>query len=403
MKKQIYIYPIKSLMSHGETIGEDSLKLLNELKNRLPQYQFNFYKEDEKIDSNKFNLILVQSGGSEAIFKNKIYKEYAGPYYLLTYGSCNSLAASLEILTYLKDNNEKGEVLHGDIEYISKRIDFLFDDKKEETNIRLGILGKPSDWLISSDVDKNKCKKIFGIDLIDIDQDEVIDSIKSIDEDKIKEASSYKYDQKEIKKALKIYKGIEKIIKEHNLDGFTIRCFDILTAIKSSACLGLALFNKDDIVASCEGDVPAMLTAQVIKNKLGLHAFQANPQWINPVDNTIEFAHCTLPLDMATSYCLDTHFESGIGVGIHGELKKGPVTIIKIDSSLSQYYVEEGELIENEYRKDRCRTQIKIKLDTPVTYFLKSSLGNHHQIIYGRHASIFSEYLESFGLRRVRE
>ena len=40
----------------------------------------------------------------------------------MTYGHNNSLAASLEILSYLKDHNLNGEVLHGSNEYIAKRI-----------------------------------------------------------------------------------------------------------------------------------------------------------------------------------------------------------------------------------------------------------------------------------------
>ena len=125
------------------------------------------------------------------------------------------------------------------------------------------------------------------------------------------------FNPSELEKAYDIYEALKELCAEEQFAGFTLRCFDIIKAVKMSACLGLSLMNRDGIIASCEGDVPAMITAYSILKCLGVHAFQANPNWIDPVKNELTLAHCTLPLDMADTYQFDTHFESGIGVGIH--------------------------------------------------------------------------------------
>lgn len=398
--KKIYIYPIRSMMSHGDMISSDSEKLLSSLSSLLDDYDFEFIDNFKKANEDGIVLILVQSGGSEGIFKNEVYPKFKGPYYLLTYGSSNSLAASLEILTFLKQNNKKAEVLHGNDEYIAKRIKTIAESENVYSVSRLGIIGEPSDWLISSYVDKKQCLETFGIELVDIPQEEVIEEIKAAKEEK-DTAYNFEYDKKELSKALKIYAALKKIVEKYSLSGFTIRCFDIIKEIKSSACLALSLFNKDDVIASCEGDVPAMITAYLALKKLKVHSFQCNPQWIDPSKDEIYFAHCTLPLDMAKSITLSTHFESGIGIGIHGEMEEGDVTILKIGAKLDEFYCEEGVIEKNEYRKDRCRTQIKIKMNSSVRYFLSASLGNHHQVIYGHHRKEISEYLSSFGLRQV--
>lgn len=398
--KVVNVYAIKSMMSHGNYVSKDSETLLKTLQDQLDEYRFNIIDDISKLTKNDFCLILVQSGGSEGIFKREIYSRYPGPYYLLTYGSSNSLAASLEIITFLKNNCKKGEVLHGNSDYIVKRIKYLYEHKQADDKVRLGVIGKPSDWLISSEVDYQKALDIFNIELVDISQAEALKDIESINDEDI-ELSNFDFDKVELKKALKIYLGLKKTVERNKLDGFTIRCFDIISIVKSSTCLGLALFNRDGIIASCEGDIPAMITAFMIKKITGENSFQANPQWIGPVENEISFAHCTLPLNMCSNYVLDTHFESGIGIGIHGEMKAGPVTIVKIGSLLNEFYCEEGELICNEYRKDRCRTQIKIKLNTPVNYFFSSSLGNHHLIVYGYKKEQIKQYLQELGLRNV--
>ena len=398
--KTIYIYPIKSILSHTNTISLDSKKLLDSLQLKLGnEYKFEYINDFKKDFNNQLVLILVQSGGSEGLFKKDIFPNFSGPYYLLTYGSSNSLAASLEILTFIKQQYKKGEVLHGNDDYIVERIKTIEKQTSDNKIIRLGVLGHPSDWLISSDVDYRRCKDIFNIELFDVDEEEVIETIKTSQNNL--DPKLFNYDQKEIIKALQIYEGLNKVVSKYQLEGFTIRCFDIIKEIKSSACLALSLFNKDDIIGTCEGDIPALLTAYLIQKLLKQHCFQANPQWIHPTTNEIEFAHCTLPLDMSDEIIFDTHFESGIGVGLHGELKKDKVTIVKIDSSLTEFYCEEGIIENNDYRKDRCRTQIKIKMNSDVTYFLKASLGNHHQILYGHHKKEIKNYLESFGLRNI--
>ena len=61
----------------------------------------------------KLNLIFVRTGGTEAMF-TEIYQKLKGPFYLLTTGEFNSLAASMEILAFLKQKQEQAEIIHGE-------------------------------------------------------------------------------------------------------------------------------------------------------------------------------------------------------------------------------------------------------------------------------------------------
>lgn len=397
---KVAVYPIQSSLVYGDTVEKESKNLMESLE-RLTSYEFGVVSDLKDLKNADLPLILVQSGGSEGIFKEEIYPYFEGPYYLLTYGNSNSLAASLEILSFLREEHKKGEVLHGEDSYIAKRIAYLGSFKKEEKPGRLGVLGKPSDWLISSDVDYKKAREIFHIDLIDVREEEIVQAIESYKDSPVERKFESEFDPKEIQKAYSIYRAMDSLVGKYRLDGYTLRCFDILKKVHMSACLALALDNEKSVIASCEGDVPAMITAYTVLKVLGLHSFQANPQRIDVEKNRVGFAHCTLPLDMAESYHFDTHFESGIGLGIHGEMKKGDATVVKVSSSLEEFYVSEGTILENESRRDRCRTQIVIKLDSDASYFLTSPLGNHHLIVYGRHEKELCAYYRSLGLRRV--
>ena len=381
---KVNVFPLVSSLHSQDKINENTKNLLGELVS-ASDVEFNVTSLDDLYEGD-LALILIQSGGSEGLFLENFSKLNA-PYYLLTYGNNNSLAASLEILSYLKDNNLDGEVLHGSNEYIIDRVKSL---AKGEVKYRLGVIGKPSDWLIASAVNYDSAKRLHGIDLVDVS----IDEIRTRYAESINDYNlSFDYDKDEIDKALRLHKVLEGVKTDYNLDGLTIRCFDLLGDLQTTSCLSLALLNKEGIVATCEGDIPTMVTMHILNKITGQSGFQANPSRIDATGGKMILAHCTLPLDMADKYYLDTHFESGIGVAVKGYLKEGKVTIFKLSRNLKDYFVTTGRILRNLEESNLCRTQIEVEVDGGINYFLTRPYGNHHVVIYGDHKAEIDEYM----------
>lgn len=378
---RINIFPIVSSLHEETRINEQTEILLNELI-KTSNHEFNIVGIDELYDAD-LSLILIQSGGSEGLFLSN-FDKLKEPYYLLTYGHNNSLAASLEILSYVKDNNLNGEVLHGNTEYLNNRINSLLSKPT-----RLGVIGKPSDWLIASQVDYEKAKELHNIELVDIDIEEVVELYKTEENYNI----SYDFDEKEIIKSTKLHSALSKIVKKYKLDGLTVRCFSLLDRINTTACLGLALLNDKNITSTCEGDIPAMISMHILSKVTGCPGFQANPSRIDVVGKKMVLAHCTLPLSMTESYTLDTHFESGIGVAVKGKMKEETITIFKLSKDLKNYFVTTGKIIRNLNESNLCRTQIEISVDENIEYFLSRPYGNHHIIVYGDYRQEIIEYM----------
>jgi L-fucose isomerase-like protein len=195
-----------------------------------------------------------------------------------------------------------------------------------------------------------------------------------------------------------IYRALKELVSRYHLQGLTIRCFDLLTSVRNTGCLALARLNAEGIVAGCEGDVPAMLTMMLAKAAIGVSGFQANPARIDTQSGEMLFAHCTIPFNLVERYEFDTHFESGIGVGIRGYMKEGPVTIFKVSGDLSRCFIEEGELVSNQSQPDLCRTQQVIRLSHPArsAYFLTEPIGNHHIILPGHHQELLEQLFRTF-------
>ena len=378
----IKIATFQSRLQHSPEFNKEISEFIRNVETALGDKLVFADLDDYDCD---LKLIFVQTGGSEGYFL-KNFDKLQEPYYILTNGANNSLAASLEILTYLNLKNKKGEVLHGDAEYVAKRIKTLAQTNKIVNKLkstRLGVIGAPSDWLISSVPDYRIVKEKLGITLLDVPLSNV-EKFASTPHTSEIAASDYKdYNTADMNKSIAIYDAIAQIVEDNRLDGVTIRCFDLLSSLEGTGCLALAELNRRGIIGTCEGDIAAMISMYIAKLVSGQSSFQANPSRIDTKNNRVIFAHCTVPFDMLTDYRFDTHFESGIGVAIKGELKTDKVTVFRISSDLKRYFVSSGRIVANTDDKNLCRTQIDVALDAPVTELLTAPCGNHHVILYG--------------------
>ena len=395
----IAIYTLTSELHDEKAVGAVTKEFLGSLD---IEYVFrgNDYSD---YGSYGLSLIYVCTGGTEGIFKkllSNLQAKSISPFYLLTSGRSNSLAASMEILSYLRQNNMKGEIIHGSAVYITKRIKLLSqveDARNTLLGSRLGIIGQPSDWLISSSVDERVVRQRFGVELVNIPMKELLEVISETPEPLSEDSSDIEAIRSSLPGANKIYKALKTLVENYQLQGFTLRCFDLLTAIKNTGCLALAKLNAEGIVAGCEGDVPAMISMMIVRSLLGVSGFQANPSRIDPETGELIFAHCTIPLNMVERFEYDTHFESGIGVGIRGFMKEGPVTVFKVSGDKSRHFIAEGYLTQNLSEPNLCRTQQKIQLTdkSQISYFLSNPIGNHHIILPGHYKALLEEMVSS--------
>ena len=368
---------------------------------------FDFCGEDfSTYGSHDAELIYVRTGGTENAFK-AVFPRLAGPVRLLTSGASNSLAASMEILSFLRQNGREGEILHGSAAYIAERIAALSRASRARRRLqgsRAGVVGRPSDWLISSEPDRAAVKERLGIELVDIPIEELITEIHSglcegpsgFPLKSVKHSVNRKVTQKVFDGALDIYSALKRLIDRYELSAVTVRCFDLLDAVGNTGCIALALLNAEGIPAGCEGDIPTLLTMCVSNALFDVPGFMANPSRMDPSTGEMIFAHCTVPLNMLRNYSYDTHFESGIGVAVKGELPEGPVTLFKMAPGLDRCFTAEAGLIKNLSEKSLCRTQVLLRLEDRSLcrdYFLKDPIGNHHVIIPGHRAQEIRDFL----------
>ena len=318
-----------------------------------------FQLPEEFVENHQ--CVAVLTGGSEALFLRLVDEGKVSlkePIFIIASGYSNSLAASLEILAWIQQHKGSGRVVTSPEQINNCAL--------KRTNLRLGVVGEPSDWLIASKVDDAYIYEQTGIRMVHIPIEEVT-SLGEVDGG--------------MAGAEQIYQRLKEIVARYNLNGLTLRCFDLLTTVKNTGCIALSHLNDEGIPASCEGDIPLLLTMILAKQKYGQIGFQVNPARIGD-DGKMLFAHCTIPLKMTTSHVFDTHFESGIGVGIHGELPLGKYRLMKLSTDLTQLVDEPVELVANQYEQNLCRTQVWLQATPKLAHqLLTQPLQNHHLLI----------------------
>ena len=263
----------------------------------------------------------------------------------------------------------------------------------------IGLIGEASPWLIASGIDKEALSKRCGVSFREICIGTLADKYlgyrelwknhtlsagarAELDEVLCRFSCSLEGDRttEDLSDAAIMYLALASICKEEHLDAVTVKCFDLLSSCKTTACLALALLNDNGKIAGCEGDIPSICTMLAVYKALGRPSFMANPASIDSDNLSIDFAHCTIPTVMVESCTLPSHFESGIGIGINGEVPLGNYTLCKLSGkTLERSLICNGRLVKGEYLSNRCRTQVRFIFESKAEFdaFSKARVGNH--------------------------
>ena len=402
MIMEINVIRLRSQLVKPEVILENTA-FIEDLNDEL-------FKDDFTLVENAkdalLSVFLIETGGTEMLFKEYI-KEHPTPcVILLCNQKNNSLPASLEIQTYCELNNitcvlfPKSDILSPSLVGLLN----AFLDKESFKGHRLGVLGTPSPWLIASLMDYSKIKKHFDIEMVDISLDELYEEVDKIAEIDVENVNHFDdlmkrtLNKDTLLFALKIYLALKNIVNKYNLNGFTIRCFDMLDKYKNTSCLALALLNEEGITAGCEGDVPSLLTMHILNSITGRSSFMSNPSYLDIKNKRMTFAHCTIPLNMVKSFNLPTHFESDCGVAIEGEMDLSDITMVKIclntnkdSNNYFDYFLIESKIVENPHLQGYCRTQFTIEIEDEeqMNSLMFGPHGNHVVITYGSYGARF--------------
>ena len=408
----INLIAFASLLHKQASIRNSHEAVLSELEKYFT-VKFIDHQDIDKLGSNDFKIIFIATGGVERLVIQH-FESLPRPAIILADGMQNSLAAALEVSSWLRNRGMKSEILHGELPSIVARVHILYNNFQAQRSIaglRIGVIGAPSSWLVASNVDYLLAKRRWGVEYFDIPLERVYEKFNRITDNEVGASCAAVASQAlacregtpgDMLKAMRLYRAVKRICKEEKLSAVTLSCFKLIEEIGTTGCLALSMLNDEGILAGCEGDLQSIFTLLAIKSLTGKVGFMANPSMINTRTNELILAHCTVGLKQTEKYIIRNHFETESGIGIQGLLPTGDVTIVKCGGEcLDEYYLSTGTLTENTNYINMCRTQVRIKMNTPADYFLKTPLGNHHIMVHGNYEIALNEFMQANGCKRT--
>jgi len=358
--------------------------------------------EVKSASPDRLTAVLILTGGVERQVLRGI-ADLPSPILLIAHDAQNSLPASLEILARIRHDGGEGRILFGTPEKVAADLTQEMAIAEAWNRLRfsrVGLIGEPSEWLVASDVDKAFLKGRLSIETVEVDIEELMTRVdldappKKLMAGFTKKATDVKQaSQEEIAGAGSIYDALRSLIDEHRLAACTVRCFDLVLRMENTGCYALSKLNDEGTPAGCEGDMQALLSLYTAYLLTGQTAFMGNIASVDTENEVIGIAHCTCPVSMTASYAITSHFESGLGVGLSGDIPEGPCTLFRLGGErLDHLFAREGQIEKAPFRDDLCRTQVRIQCQEPIDELLTAPLGNHHILLAGHHRDTLERF-----------
>lgn len=413
--RKLYLITFASEKQKG-SISERHKELLDLLRT---QYEVNLVniRNIDQIPRDELKLIFITSRYIEQQIVNH-YESLPHPLLLLTDGYNNSLAAVMEIKAWANSQSIKAKLLYSEDESIIGRIDTIYRVHSALCRLRgrrIGVVGTPCNWLISSSVNYLLAQRRWGIEYVDLSVDELLAEYAKVTDDEVGEMAAdiagnartcIEATPEDLLKDMRVYKALRGIVDKYKLDAVTVNNNKIMDEVGTSTCVALSRLNDDGIPACGESDLQSIFTALVMKELTGEIPFMGNVSAIDTRANAILLSYCSVGTKFVDGdYSIRSHYESGESVAVEGYMPDGnKVTMVKCGGeSLDEYFAASGIIIAHEHRERCCRTQVKVGLDTPVSYFTDNPVGNHHLLVRGDYEQLVNAFFESVSCKMINE
>lgn len=405
---RVAVVPFASSLRDAKVVQQRTAQYLAALE-VIDGFEFSLVPSEDGASQADIVLILALSGGIEAATLEFIARSDC-PALILAHPADNAVAAAVEILALCISSGRRGCIVQatsGWQDQLKERLR-MFAARTRMREARLGVIGTRSvevlePWRLTDEV-----RRVWGPSLVRIAMDELVEMIRRADDDEVrrsaeefvnKAAQVVEPDDGTILGAARIYVGLKDLVGKYRLDAVTVKCFDLLPMLRNTGCYALARLNEEGIPAGCEADVLSTLGMLFLRELTGQASFMANPSVVDAAAGRIVLAHCTIARTMTTAYSVRSHFESGIGAAIRGDVASGPVTVMRLGGPrLRKVFAACGTLVECGSREDMCRTQLTVEFrgPEPTRRILSNPLGNHHLVVAGDWEDKIAEFTSMF-------
>ena len=206
--------------------------------------------------------------------------------------------------------------------------------------------------------------------------------------------------------------GMKSLIREHQLNGFAVRCWpELRDQHKTTICLALAELAESGIVSSCEADLTALATSFILTSLSGEPSCTLEITAYLEEQKALQLAHCGVaPISLASApdhVVMRSHMRTGAGALMEFGLKPGKATVAKLlrpFESGMKIFAARGEVIASD--PEIRGTVATVRVEPSPAQFVDSMLCHgveHHLVIaYGDWMEDLAEFARFAGIQYLR-
>lgn len=282
---------------------------------------------------------------------------------------------------------------------------------------RLGMLGYASMGMYTGLGDHIKVKRVFGTEVVHIDQYSLLAHLDEADAAEVaahSEALKREWNVADgveselLEKNSKVYLGLKRLVREHQLTALTAKCqYEMSIDFGFTPCVALSLLGAE-MPASCEGDVYLLMSQMILGGVTGLTTTYGDI--LSFLEDGIVCAACGFAPKCflaADRPCIDKHTALYSGMLITSPFKAQEVTIIRLanDKDGFKMHIIEGaaEPMRNFHEIDcpaYAGSVIRFK-DKPIEDFKQEIMSQHYAIVPGHWAGALRVFCAMTGIRAL--
>jgi L-fucose isomerase-like protein len=287
-------------------------------------------------------------------------------------------------------------------------------------NARLGVVGEHPPGLDTCRFDAPAIKSMLGVEIVQIDLEEVFARARAVGKDKISEIRHIldkklhnlaHLDQTALSGTLSVYAALSQVAGEEDLDGLAVRCWpEFFTELGCAACGAMSMLSDELIPCSCEADVHGTITQMILQWVSGEAAFGSDLVTVDLKKNHGVMWHCGLaPLCMADPHVQPRggiHSNRHLPLVMEYPLKPGQVTVARLSQATGELRLVLGRAEMLSAAPSFSGTSGVLRFENHISQILelimRQGLEHHVSITYGDHTACLLALANLLGLSVLR-
>ena len=352
-------------------------------------------------------------------------------------GSCG-LVGSTITMGAMDEMGIYANLVYGpfDDEATLSRARLLLDAACAATSLRgttLGVGGGRCMGMLTAVCDPNDIKKKFGVEIDSFEQMALIDLAETIEQGRVEHFLGWMKNTfgkitakpEAVEKQIRLYIAVKDFCDKMGYDFVALKCLPEMAAKYTSYCLAHAILGDgcDDLgekprfVMSCEADIPAALTMQILKNLVPESPVLFTD--LTEYDFTLDLLTTCNCGSQPTDFAADKKEVYWEKEGVHEHYwkyggacpqhvaKSGRATVARLGRKNGRYelMIAPVEIVEMPREKlketvwERPHAYLKLLCDR--TEFFSNARANHVHMVYGDHIAGLTEVCNVLGIKPV--